>query len=130
MSGRMIPMAGKTFGALRAVEPCRNMRAGWTWLCWCLTCGAIQDRLGSHLRSGYRADCSVCGTDSDPGKAKHARVPHRTELDRVSGLIRRGVVVGVRGGHAKRRPSRARDKRAAYMRSLREGKAEAERHAE
>lgn len=66
----MIPMAGKTFGALRAVEPCRNMRAGWTWLCWCLTCGAIQDRLGSQLRSGYRANCTRCGASSVPTNSK------------------------------------------------------------
>lgn len=81
----MIPMAGKTFGALRAVEPCRNMRAGWTWLCWCLTCGAIQDRLGSKLRSGLHDTCTSCGAKACP-KRKTARAAEPGAWDLAAAL--------------------------------------------
>lgn len=53
-------LTGKTYGALRALEPHRRLKAGWTWIVYCLSCGKLQDRNGSQLSRGYRDHCVFC----------------------------------------------------------------------
>lgn len=75
MGRKLIPMEGKTFGPLTVIEQGTLQRAGWTWVCWCLWCGRLQERLGSHLRSGYRSSCRACGSKEQPphGWARYAK---------------------------------------------------------
>lgn len=72
----------EVFGALKALEPHRSLRAGKTWLCFCLACGRIQDRLGTHLRGGHRTGCKWCGARKAPSREQRANPPEPERLER------------------------------------------------
>lgn len=44
-------VVGRRFGALVAVRAHRRLKAGITWVCYCVNCGRLQDRLITKLRS-------------------------------------------------------------------------------
>lgn len=83
-------LRGKVCGALKALEPHRKLRAGTTWLCFCLACGRIQDRLGTHLRGGHSTGCKWCGARKAPSRAKRAKPPEPERLERFRAEVARG----------------------------------------
>lgn len=71
-----IDIAGKVYGALKVLAPGRKQRAGWAWVCYCLTCGVLQQRLGTHLRGGHRDGCMSCEATTAPrSKRDRATAP-------------------------------------------------------
>lgn len=74
--GRAHDLTGYTFGALRALEVHRKLKAGYSWLAYCLTCGKIQHRLGTHLVGGHRDHCVFCRAYKPPGRAQEMPAPN------------------------------------------------------
>lgn len=85
-----VDLAGQVFGGLQAIERHRSLRPGWTWIAYCLTCGSLQDRLGTHLTGGHRDGCKFCGASEAPGR-KH-KAPSKARVKAFREAFGRGEV--------------------------------------
>lgn len=85
-----VDLAGQVFGGLQAIERHRSLRPGWTWIAYCLTCGSLQDRLGTHLTGGHRDSCKFCGASEAPGR-KH-KAPSKARVKAFREAFGRGEV--------------------------------------
>lgn len=58
LTGRiMLDLTGQIFGSLKVIEPIRQEKRHWIWLCECLECGSICEVYGYALKNGNTKSC-------------------------------------------------------------------------
>lgn len=90
---RGLDVKGMAFGPLVALEVHRRLKAGRTWVMWCRACGALSDRLATHLRGGVRIRCKWCRADREPENPIKTK-PKRRRIDKFRSEIRKALKAG------------------------------------
>ena len=78
----------KRFGSLQILCRWGRMASNVVWVYYCLRCGHVGKRLGTHLAQGVRTSCPSCGAVDPPaGSRAFAKKPTKerlTEFLRIS----------------------------------------------